>query len=699
MYCPRNSVRKGLGSRSKALLPSRKATAALGCGKATAKENASLDTGQKGSSLPIRRLVCVQPWRGRRGPSISLFMYYLISPLGKAAGVRLPARFAMAAVALAAASLAHTVAAAQEARLAETVVTATRTETRLDETLADVRIITREQIEAIGPGRSVAEVLQRLAGVQLSSNGGRGHLQSVFLRGAGSSHTLLLVDGVRYGSANTAAPVLANLPLELIERIEVVKGPASALYGSEAVGGVIQVFTQRGQGAGKPLLGNAEVTLGDYGHKSGAVGLRGEQNGFDYQLNLSRVVEHGISATNANDGGYDPDRDAFDQTAAQVAVGYAFNPDWRVQAQWLQSKGTVFVDSGPGTRYNDMRTEVGRLQVQGQVLPRWRTTVSVGESTDKLIAGSLMKTRQTEYKWDNTIATPFGMALAGLERLEQKVDTSNHYAVNQRTVDAVFVGLNGSAGRHSWQVNVRNDDNSQFGDFTTYGLSYGLELVQGLRAYAAHGKSMRAPSFNDLYYVSAWGPQYNGNPHLQPEKGKNNEIGLQWSQGPHSAKLLRFDNKIQNLIASSSTGMANVAGTTRLKGWTVEYGFAYQGWAVAVVYDYLNARQADGQTPARRAKHQASLNVDKQLGAWRLGTSLLHVGSRQDTDFKPWPAVPVPVTLSAYTTADVYAQYQFTPEWSLQARIANLGNVRYETAYGFNQLGRAAYLTLKWAMR
>lgn len=687
MYCPRNSEHAGRkttdpppGHYSPVLWEGRRSDACQSGYRPKRFQPAHPQAG-------VREALAGTP-----GPTNSSLMYNLISPLGKAAGVRLPARFGMAAVALAASSLAPT-AAAQEARLAETVVTATRTETKLDETLADVRVITREQIEAIGPGRSVAEVLQRLAGVQLSSNGGRGHLQSVFLRGAGSSQTLLLVDGVRYGSATTAAPALANLPLELIERIEVVKGPASALYGSEAVGGVIQVFTKRGQGAGKPFLGNAEVTLGDYGHKSGAVGLRGEQNGFDYQLNLSRVTEHGISATNAGDGYYDPDRDAFDQTAAQVALGYALNADWRVQAQWMQSKGTVFVDSGPNARYNDMRTEVGRLQVQGQVLPRWRTTVSVGESTDKLVAGGLLKTRQTEYKWDNTIATPLGVALAGLERLEQKVDASTQYAVKKRTVDAVFLGLNGSAGRHSWQVNVRNDDNSQFGDFTTYGASYGLELVSGLRAYASHGKSMRAPSFNDLYAPASWG----SNPNLVPEKGKNNEVGLQWSQGAHSAKLLRFDNRIQNLIAYSNGSMANVAGTTRLKGWSVEYGFAFQGWAVAAAYDYLDAKQADGQTPVRRAKHQASLNVDKQLGAWRLGTSLLHVGSRKDTDFKPWPAVPV--TLPAYTTADVYAEYQFTPEWSLQARIANLGNVRYETAYGYNQLGRAGYLTLKWAMR
>ncbi len=640
--------------------------------------------------------------RGRQSAQIlhsSVCMQKLISLQVRAVRACLPACFSSTALALAVATCVQTAAAqdAQDAQLPQTVVTATRTESRLDETLADVAVITRAQIEAVGPGRSVAEVLQRLAGVQLSSYGGRGHGQTVFLRGTGGSHALLLVDGVRYGSATAAAPVLSNLPLELIERIEVVKGPASALYGSEAVGGVIQVFTKRGQGAGKPFLGNAEVTLGEYGHKSGTVGLRGEQNGFDYQLSLSRVVEHGISATNSHDAwNYDPDRDGFDQTAAQVAVGYAFNADWRVQAQWLQSKGTVFLDEGPGNPYTDMRTEVGRVQLRGQVLPRWRSTLSVGESTDKQInlesayGNSHFNTRQTEYKWDNEISTPLGLVLAGLERLEQKVDTSDDYAVNKRSIDAVFVGINGSAGRHSWQANVRRDDNSQFGDFTTYGLSYGFELLSGLRAYAAHGKSMRAPSFNDLYYVSAWWPQYNGNPHLQPEQGKNNEIGLQWHQGAHSAKLLHFSNKINNLIASSSTGMANVAGTTKLKGWSAEYGFAYQGWAVAAAYDYLDAKQADGKTPVRRAKHQATLNVDKQLGAWRLGTSVLHVGSRPDIG---------DITLPAYTTADVYAQYQITPTLALQARIANLGDKHYETAYGFNQLGRAGYLTLKWAMR
>lgn len=609
------------------------------------------------------------------------------------------ARFPVAAVALAALTLAQS-AVAQDAKMATTVVTATRTESRVDETLADVTVITSQQIQHMAPSRSVAEVLQRFAGVQIASNGGRGNTQSVFIRGNDANKTLLLVDGVRYGSATMGAPALENLPLELIDRIEVVRGPASALYGSDAIGGVIQIFTKRGQGVGKPFLAQGAVTVGEYGHKSGNVGLRGEQAGFDYHLNISRVVEHGISASNARAGmsTYNPDRDAFDQTAANLGVGYAFNADWRLDTTFMNSEGRAYSDGGLGSNpYADLRTQAARVQLTGKLLPQWTSRFSVGQSKDKQInlgsswGDSHFNTRQTEYKWDNEIATPVGKVLAGLERLEQKVDTSDQYAVNERSVNAAFVGLNGGMGRHSWQVNLRRDDNSQYGGFTTYGASYGYEVVQGVQVYASHGKSMRAPSFNDLYYPSPYYPAYNGNPLLQPEQGKNNEIGVQWTAQGQRAKLLHFDNRVTNLIQGGVNHMENVAGTTRLKGWHAEYGFTAQGWNLSSTYDYLDPKTRDNKPLSRRAKHQATLNLDKQLGAWKLGGGLLYVGNRKDQGGM--------VTLDSYTTVDLYAEYQIKPEWSLQARVANVGNKHYETAYGYNQLGRAGYLTLKWAPR
>lgn len=589
--------------------------------------------------------------------------------------------------------------------MAETVVTATRSSVAVDDALADVSVISAKQIEAMAPARSAAELLQRLGGgIQMTGNGGRGAAQSVFLRGTASTQSLLLIDGVRYGSATMAAPVLDNLPLEMIERIEVVKGPASAIYGSEAIGGVIQIFTKRGKDADKPFLGNGSVTVGENGYKAASAGMRGAQGGFDYQLSVNRLVDHGFSGTNAKAGlyTYNPDRDGFAQTSANLGLGYALNQDWRIDSNFLQSDGRIHTDSGLGSNpYAELKTRVAKLKLSGKVQPNWTTTVSVGQSRDEQknfgspYGNSFFNTTQLEYKWDNEIATRLGTVLVGAERLEQKVDVSSDYAMTRRNINAVFLGLNGSAGNHSWQGNVRHDDNSQFGGMTTYGLSYGYELTKGLRAYASHGKSMRAPSFNDLYYVDAFYPMYNGNANLRPEEGKNNEIGLQWSRGVQRAKLLHFDNKVSNLIAFGSTGMTNLTGQTRLKGWSLEYGINVDGWNASMNYDYLDAKQADGKPLIRRAKNQLALNLDKRVGDWKLGGSLLHASSRKDTDYNTY----FTVTLPAYTTVDLYAEYRINPEWSLQARVANVGNKHYESVYGFNQLGRAGYLTLKWAMR
>ncbi|MGN1057619.1 MAG: TonB-dependent receptor domain-containing protein [Comamonas sp.] len=583
---------------------------------------------------------------------------------------------------------------AQERRLSDIQVTASRTAMRVEESLADVTVITREQVQQVAPGRSLAEVLQRFAGIQLSSNGGRGHTQNVFLRGTSSSHALLLVDGVRYGSAIGAAPSLANIPLELIERIEIVKGPASALYGSEAVGGVIQVFTKQGKGLGKVMQAEASLTRGTHGHSAASAHLRGEQSGWNYQLGVGRLTEKGISATNVLAAPYhDPDRDALDQTSLNLGLGYAIDADWRVDALLTRADGTVFTDADPGTStkpYTEMQTQVAHLKLTGQMTPVWRATMSMGHSLDQSHNlgsswNSVLDTTQTEWKWDNSIQTPWGEVLAGVEHLDQSVDTSSDFAIKQRSIGAVFVGMTGAYHKHSWQANVRRDDNSQFGQFTSYSSSYGFELHEHFKLIAAQGKSMRAPSFGDLY--GQWGGSSQGNPSLKPEYSHSRELAAQANWLDHRLKLVRFDNKIRNLISTSPTGMQNVAGETRLQGWTLEYGWHNRHWNVGASADHLKAREANGRIPDRRAKTQWSLQIDRDWHRWKLGGNVLHVGRRSDGSR----------TLAAFTSLDVFAQYQLHPDWSVMARVANVTDRNYQMAYGFNTLGRAAYVTLKWA--
>lgn len=264
-------------------------------------------------------------------------------PTGRVA-VRLSVHFPLAIIAGAVlgvcASAAHAQQSAKSATasdaplMEQVVVTATRTQTKLDETLADVRVITQEQISN-SAGRSLAEVLQRFAGVQMSSNGGRGNVQGIHIRG--SKQVILLVDGVRFGSATAGDISLQQLPLENIERIEVVHGPASALYGSDAIGGVIQIFTKQGKGASKPFMPYGSATWGSAGYKEANGGFSGAQSGWNYSLNVARVLDPGFSATNSKSGQFHPDVDKFNQTSVSAALGYAFNADWRVDGNLMRT--------------------------------------------------------------------------------------------------------------------------------------------------------------------------------------------------------------------------------------------------------------------------------------------------------------------------------------------------------------------------
>jgi vitamin B12 transporter len=614
-------------------------------------------------------------------------------------GLRATVRFPLAAAAGAVMVLCSAAAAAQSASMSTTVVTATRTETKLDETLADVRVVTEEQISNSG-GRSLAEILQRFAGVQMSSNGGRGNTQSVYIRG--SKQVILLVDGVRFGSATAGDPSLQSLPLEQIERIEVVQGPASALYGSDAIGGVIQIFTKQGKGQKKALLPYASATWGSGGYKDASGGFSGAQQGWNYSLNVARVVDPGFSSTNAKSSYYNPDKDKFNQTSLTAALGYAFNDAWRLDANFMQSDSYAESDNGLSKQsWVDADAGTRALKLSGVVSNAWKTHLSVSRSFDKqwnrdrtiatgFLDSSTFNTTQDEYKWGNEIKTPVGVVIAGLERLEQNITSTTKFDQTKRTTDAAFVGINGSQGAHSWQANLRRDDNSQFGSYNTWGIGYGYQLLPSLRAYASRGKSISAPTFNQLYYPAdpVWGG--GGNPNLKPEEGKNTEIGVNWEIAGHELKFARFDNKVRNLIVWGST-VENLD-QARMKGWSLGYHKSVNTWRFAATYEYLDARDSQGVRITRRLpKEQATVSVDKTLGAWKLGANALYVGKRTDSVFGVGA-----VDLKSYTSLDMYAEYQFTRDWALQARIANLTDKVYETAYGYNQRGRAGFVTLKW---
>jgi vitamin B12 transporter len=579
------------------------------------------------------------------------------------------------------------------------VVTGARAPQRVDQTLAELSVISREQIEAAG-ALSLAELLGREPGIQVWANGGLGKPASVSLRGLEARHTLLLIDGVRYGSATLGTPIWDNLPLEAIERIEIVRGPLSGLYGSDAVGGVVQIFTRSGR---QGLHADAAAAIGSQGLREASAGLRFGRSGWDGQVQVQHQRLSGISATNEQVpwGQYNPDVDPWRQSSVQARLGTTLG-GWRAQGTVLASNGRTHYDDGEGAdAYADVRSNVATVSLEGGWLPGWQTSLRLSRAEDlndvRASASPWAElgattTVQRQLSWENRVATPLGRALAVLERVTQDVARpGTPYDVSTRTITALALGLDGQHGPHSWQANVRRDRNSQFGNPSTGALAYGYALNPHWRAIASVGKSFVAPSFNQLYY-----PGF-GNPELLPEEGNQQELALQGQWAGVNARLAWFDNRIRGYI-SSGPQPTNVP-RTRIDGLSASVQAVAGAWEGSASVELLNpVNDTAGSAQAglllpRRARETARFSGSWQgRQGWQLGGTIVAVGPRFDDTANTVP-------LAGYATLDLRALWQINRAWQLGLNLDNALGTRYEAVYGYNPPGRRLRLSLRWSMQ
>lgn len=597
------------------------------------------------------------------------------------------------------AALAATSAKAQN-NLSEVVITATRSPLAVDQSIGEVTVIDRTELER-SSGRTLAEVLAREAGLQITANGGLGKTSAIFLRGLEPRHVLLLVDGVRYGSATSGQPSLDNLPIGLIERIEIVRSPLSGLYGSDAAGGVIQVFTRRAQ-AGSSLL-NGSVTVGSHGYRQAQAGTSVVQGDFSAALQLMHTRDAGFSATNeqAPYGNFNPDTDGFQQNAGSLSLGLKLPGQWQLDGRISGANAETAYDDGPGVDARaGLRNQVTTLQASGPVMAGWRTVVRIAESQDDYKTYSsasswaelgTISTHQRQLSWENTVATSIGQLLLLGERLEQTViKPVTNYDVSSRTIDSVALGLSGQSGAMSWQGNLRRDQNSQFGQQTNGTIGLGYQLAREWRVSAATGTSFVAPSFNQLYWPG-W-----SSPTLQPEQGRHSEIGLRWSSGLHQVQATLFGNRIRGYIVEGAnpTNLPYAVSNGLSLSWEGQIG-AYRASASAERIDPRNddAGSANyGKQLIRRARNSGRFAIDRSYGAWTSGLSMQAIGER-------WEDSANTDRLPGYVTADLFTQWQFSRDWMVQARLNNLADQVYETARGYNQPGRELFMTLRYVPR
>jgi vitamin B12 transporter len=583
--------------------------------------------------------------------------------------------------------------------LESVVVTATRALGENITTLRDTVVITGDELRAEGP-LSLAEVLQKRAGVEIRSTGGPGQPTSLFLRGAGAAQTLVLVDGLRVGSATAGTTALESIPLEMIERIEVVKGALSSLYGSEAIGGVVQIFTR---GRSVPHL-FASAGYGNDNDRRASAGLATADNGTQASISLGARKVDAPSATNprAPFGVHDPDRDPHENAFATARVSQRL---WQGETLGLEAFGTrsrTFFDGGSPEDRSDQKVLGGRITSSTEMRPGWASHLSLGHSRDELaFVGPFparFETRQDQATWIHDLATPAGSLVAGAEFVRQRVlprtDATGQpiYVRDRRDTTSVFASWNETWRGQRVEASMRRDDDEQYGARNTGAVSVaGQASAGGTRAVLTVARGFRAPTFNDLYLSF---PGYTPNPGLRPEHSRSRELSVRGTLGPIPEwRLTAFDNRLEDLIvfAPAAGTVLNLA-RARVRG--LEARFEARWLSMQWRGAFTVQRPKDEETGARlqtRASRFGSLEASRSWGPWSAGVSMVGSGERFDSiDESPTSRLP------PYVRIDARLRYDISKMWKAELHAVNLGDRRYETAFGYDAPRRGVMLNVRF---
>jgi vitamin B12 transporter len=576
----------------------------------------------------------------------------------------------------------------------EVVVTAAREAQRLGRTIQNTSVITEREIRN-SQAVDLPTLLRREAGVEFTQNGGVGRVGSLFVRGANPNATLVLIDGVRVQSATTGTTQIDQLMLDQIERIEIVRGPGSALYGADALGGVIQIFTRRGRGAAVP-----RVSIGG-GNESTAkfnVGYGGEIGDTRFDANVSGFRTNGFSAlrTDASPT-VNPDLDGYRNLSGAASLSHYFGERFQAGLSYYGTEGKSQFDDAFAANRDDRQT--GRSLVsaanafgEARFTEYWTSRLSLGQGIDRFrnyvndVQSSNFQTHNDQATWQNTFTVAPGHSIvAGLDWLNQKVSSTVQYTRTSRDVGSVFAGYTGQVGRSSFQLNGRYDDYSDFGGQTSGLAGYGFQATESVRLTASWSDAFRAPSFNELFF-----PNF-GNPNLQPEKVTTTELGVQYSEGPHLARLAAFNADYTNLIGGFP--ITNVA-QARVRGIELSYRGTIEATDVRASLTLQDPEDtATGEELIRRAKQFGSLVVGRSFGPFRIGAEMIASGPRFDNDVFTFQRVKLP----GYAVFNLVARYDLGNSMSIALRVENLFDKDYTLVDGYNVQGTLALVTFSYA--
>lgn len=589
----------------------------------------------------------------------------------------------------------------------EIVVTGTRTPVSVTDSLSSVTVISRDQLDALQP-LDLVDVFRQVPGIDISRSGGPGSSVSLFVRGAGSDQTLILVDGQRISSATLGDTSFQFLDPSQIERIEVVRGADSSLYGSDAIGGVIQIFTKDGSGTA-----NSYVSTAGGSNKlwQTSVGSNGKVGDFRYGLNASYLETDGFDNL-VDDNGFNSDRDGYRNDSVSASVGYEFGSVADLSLRFLQSNSRNHHDSAfnPGEKPY-VETWLQNIKADLSLSPSdfWLSRLSLGTATDDSdhydditnTRGSHFRTERDQALWQNDFSIGASQTFTlGYEYYQDQVTASdvfedpNGTPVDSRTNQAAFVQYQAGFGPFSSVLGVRNDDNEEFGNHSTGNIALGYNLSAQHRVLLSWSEGFKAPTFNDLYWPAS--PWSAGNPDLLPETSENYELGFRGDYAAWYWSATYFQNDIDNLIdwAAGSdfvwrprnVNKAEITGGEIMAGGTVG-GFRVEGSVTYV--DPIDAEQ--GTVLTNRAKQTGLLSIDRELNRWSLGLAFKAQSERynggDDSD-----------TLAGYGTVGARVAYRHDDNLSARLKVNNLFDRDYQLNDGYNQEGINWQLSVSYSL-
>jgi vitamin B12 transporter len=577
------------------------------------------------------------------------------------------------------------------------IVTPTRAPQKLAAPLQHTSVITRADIES-STATDLSTLLRQASGVEIAQSGGMGAQTAIRIRGSESDHVLVLIDGVRVNSVTSGATAIDQILLDEVERIEIVRGNVSSVYGSEAIGGVVQIFTRRGEGDMK-VSGSASAGTDSY--RKLALSIGGQTGDSRVRFGAARTQTDGFSSVRSEfiPAPYtftpeDIDDDGYRNTTLNLALSHRIQAGHEIGLTAFRSRGDVEYDGAYQNHSDQTLTALG-LYSENRWSADWQSRIQVSQGSDDLtseldgaVTGRL-KTRNRQLGWNNVLNVGQGVVRLGAEGLWQRLDTDAAYSDDARRVSSLTAGYTAAIAAHDFQLNLRQDDYSDFGGATTGLLGYGYRLTPALRVSATVSNAFRAPTFNELY-----GP-FGSNPELDPERAKSAELGLTYN-GPYGlARVTAFITRTRDLINFvPPTWAATNVDRAENRGVELSWSGNLAGLDVRSALTFQNPEdKTTGLGLLRRADQFGSLSLGRHTGSFDWRAEVLASGPHPDVHATTYARVDVP----GYAVLNLHLGWKPARDWKLSGKLVNVLDKDYALVHGYNTQGRAAFIELAYA--